>query len=836
MSVIPHGLACLGALRRTAWVMVLAGAWLCAAGLGSAQAPSTQESLTRQVAGLGVSPKQVVVEAGVVSVLYRNTTSETDVVVFGAVLEWLSHAAASAPVLKVTAELSLDADAALHRQPRLSQEFLGCWFSVREGTPRIGVEIKPGEVGKFVSRLLTERQQGRADVLLAGHVSAAERPGAGTGAPPAVTPEHAPGPPAEVPREPDRKPARPLLGATFHGPTGLIRTPNADTLPAGTIRLSVTWPPDVPRPAHPRIPLVPDFQHREVLGIGLLPGVEGGVALNRNPQNDLDVTVHGKLRVVKEGRDQPAIAIGASNLRPSVGKQNLYVVASKTLFDDRLRASVGWSRGGLAGPFGGMEVRLSPWATGIAEYDGTRFNTGLRLTPTPRLQVELAEMKGGLGGQAAYSFEMGSDVRGKPGVDLQRAAAGGTPDLLAGRLADAVVALGMENVRVVMGKTPEGLVAGITYENRRYYRNQLEALGMVLAVAAQTMPESVVAVSVVVLNHEVPVLRLGTDLNEYLGYVRGDLSAARYAAAIEVDHGTRPSVSPASIVATTRRRARTALSADLSLTPLVRAIVGSENRDLSVRTAALPALDADLGSGCSLQAAKEVRLSGSFGMFDGYLSEDQLNANYVSRLGPDLIAHVGGGQFTDRQVGGAVEAFWLPGRSPLLVRGFAARLQDRRFGVAGDWGWMYLGDVRYWLGGESAEVGVSCGKYLDGDTGFAVSAGRFFGDDELRLEFRDTDVGRLLLAQFILPLGPDRFPRPHGVRARWGDHTQIGWKALAGSGAGPIPVTAVTGNQLRSFDLSGAFLDRDRFNPSAVRHGLDILRSTAAIGVRTSTP
>ena len=817
-------------LQEWATSVVLLGTMLfCPTLAGWAQTPLTQESLTKQLTDLGVSPKQVAVDADAVCVVYENTTPEKDVVVFGAALRLLGLAAAPTQTLNVTAE--------------------------HGGTRMFSVKIKPTKVAAFVADLLTERQRARVDALLAGHAttegqvatetapaaqSAPALPatsGASETAPRTQAPERAVGPRAATLVEPDRESAQPALGVTFHGPTGLIRTPNAETLPGGTVRLSVTWPPQAPLPPGTTIPLEPDLQRRRVFGVGLLPGVEGGVALNRDPTEDLDITIHGKVRLLKEGRYQPAVAVGASNLRASVGEPNYYLAASKTLFGDRLRASAGWSHGSIDGPFGGVEVRLLPWATGIAEYDSDRINTGLRLTPTRRLQVDLANMKGGLGTQAAYAFEMGSDVRERPGVELKRSPAGGNPDVIAGRLADAVLALGMENVQVVLAEGPEGLVAGITYENRRYYRNQLEALGMVLATAAQTSPERVVAVSVVILNHDVPVLRFGTDLKDYLAYVRGDLPTPRYAEMISVDHGTRPLIHPSTVVATTRRRARTRLTADLSLTPLVRMIVGSERFDLAVRTAALPQLDVDLGRGWELSAAKEFRLTGNLGAFNGYFSNDQLSANYVSRLGPQLVTHIAGGEFADKRLGGAAEAFWLPGGSPLLVRGVAGRLQDRRFGFSGDWNSTYLGDVRYWLGGDAAELGVTFGRYLDGDTGFAVSAGKFFGDDELRLEFRDTDFAKVLMAQVTLPLGPDRFPKPHGFRVRWGDHVQAGWRAIAGSqGNGQIAVAAVTGNQLRLFDLSDTYLDRDRFNPSAVRHGLDILRSAAAVRVRTSVP
>ena len=50
--------------------------------------------------------------------------------------------------------------------------------------------------------------------------------------------------------------------------------------------------------------------------------------------------------------------------------------------------------------------------------------------------------------------------------------------------------------------------------------------------------------------------------------------------------------------------------------------------------------------------------------------------------------------------------------------------------------------------------------------------------------------------------------------------------------AGTVNTAALTGNQLRLFDLSDSFLDRDRLNEEAIWARLDTLRTTAAEVVR----
>jgi hypothetical protein len=624
---------------------------------------------------------------------------------------------------------------------------------------------------------------------------------------------------------PDARPLGPPLGVTLNGPTGLIRTPNAEVLPQGAFRVSMTNPADVPGST------VPDFREQWTFSTGFLPGLEVGGAYNNFPLRD--ITFHGKWRVLNERAGRPALAFGASNVRANTGEATYYGVASKTFLEGRLRASLGWSKGELDGPFGGLEGRLTPWATGLVEYDGERVNAGLRLTPTPRIQIDLADTEGGLSTQAAYWFDLGRDRGEGPLVELQRPDAGSDPQALAESVAEAVLALGFENVRVVIGDAPRGRTAGLTYENRRYYRDELEALGLVLAAAAKTLPKDIDYVSVVSLDHQVPVLRVTTRVGDYVSYLAGAMPASRFRQMLFIDHGTRPDIPSSGIAAATRRLRPTRLTADVSVTPVFRTLFGSEEVTLAVRTAPRPQVDVDLGGGWMLRAGRELHLGGHLGPDLDYLvSDDHVNLNYVFRLAPNLLAHAAGGEFADDRRGVAAEGFWLPGGG-LLARGYASWLKDRRFTYfAGerDAEWSYLGDVRCWLGGLNLEAGASFGKYLDGDEGFTLSLRRFFSNNEVKFEYRNTDLADILAFDVTIPIGPTRETAVDPVRLRVGDRVRAGWRAAAQSDvdAGTVNTAALTGNQLRLFDISDSFLDRDRLNEEAILGRLESLRTTAA--------
>jgi hypothetical protein len=619
--------------------------------------------------------------------------------------------------------------------------------------------------------------------------------------------------------------AAPPVGASFDGPTGLIRTPNAEVVPQGDVRISITNPAEVSGST------VPEFREQWTFTTGFLPGLEVGGAYNNDPLRD--ITFHGKWRLLPERAGRPAIALGASNVRANTGEANYYGVASKTLLNGRLRASLGWSTGELDGPFAGLEGKLTSWATGLVEYDGERVNSGLRLTPVRRLQIDLANTEGGLSTQAAYWFSLGRDEAQGFAVKLDRPEGPAEPQALAESVAQAIVGLGFENVRVVIGDAPQGRTAGLTYENRRYYRDELEALGLVMATAARTLPKEIEYLSVVILDHQVPVLRVTTRVGDYVSYLARGMSGARFAEMLSIDHGSRPDLPPAGIVAATRRLRPTTFTGDVSVTPTFRTLFGSEEVTLAARKSLRADMDADLGNGWMLRAGRGVHLGGHLGPdLDALASDTQANLNYVFRPGPSLLAHAAGGDFADDRRGLAAEGFWMPGGG-MLARGYAGWLQDRRFTYftgEPDPEWSYLGDVRYFLGDLGLEAGATFGRYLDGDKGFTLSLRRFLNDNEVKFEYRNTDLADIVAFDLTIPIGPTRENAVDPIRLRVGDRVRGGWRAVAQSDvdASTVNTAALTGNQLRLFDISESFLDRDRLNEEAIRAHLETLRETAA--------
>lgn len=169
--------------------------------------------------------------------------------------------------------------------------------------------------------------------------------------------------------------AAPAIG----GPTGLFDVPTADVLRPNEIGLS----------AH----LISDVA---VLGIGFAPvnDLEIGAGLV-GFDGGYDAWPHLKIRLLAETADYPALAIGLNG-------SNVYVVGSKRIAGNALRAHFGVGTGKYDGPFLAIEKTLNPVSistkgsasagpvtTVIGEYVRHDFNIGIRFGFPNGMRIDL---------------------------------------------------------------------------------------------------------------------------------------------------------------------------------------------------------------------------------------------------------------------------------------------------------------------------------------------------------------------------------------------------------------------------------------------------------------
>jgi hypothetical protein len=178
---------------------------------------------------------------------------------------------------------------------------------------------------------------------------------------------------------------------SLQGSTGLINTQAADILREGQFSLGL------------------DHVHEGTVKnvvVGVIPRVEMGVAdLHYTGQTD-KMLFNAKYSLLPEQLITPGLSLGVEDAF-NKNQRTSYAVMSKTLpFGFRIHA--GYGNGRYHGTFGGLEKTMNPigFLTGantfpattlIAEYDGSSFNYGARLSIISGLKIE-----GGIRNHAAY--------------------------------------------------------------------------------------------------------------------------------------------------------------------------------------------------------------------------------------------------------------------------------------------------------------------------------------------------------------------------------------------------------------------------------------------------
>ena len=206
------------------------------------------------------------------------------------------------------------------------------------------------------------------------------------------------------------------------GMTGLIHTPTPEVLADGQFRLAYSYVPKEQAYA-----LRDRFDNQAgAISVGFLPRVEitfratffpGETLVEGQEFPNVDRMISGRVQILREGR-WPALAVGIDDARGNRRFHALYAVAGKSLLVDEGRRGVvlsgGWASTELTarnhvlgGFFGGADLRVTPFLSGLVEYDTEKWNLGGRLTLLERfhLQVVALDAKDLAGGASwTHSF------------------------------------------------------------------------------------------------------------------------------------------------------------------------------------------------------------------------------------------------------------------------------------------------------------------------------------------------------------------------------------------------------------------------------------------------
>lgn len=637
-----------------------------------------------------------------------------------------------------------------------------------------------------------------------------------------------------------------LSAQTTTGEPRLIRVPTASAVPSG----SADWRYDAVR--DPGIFPSADRQRNLTLSLGFLPRVtltaRGTVAKDSVTGLDVarDLSAGAQLQVFQPRAWHPALAIGvqdvggaASNFRSS------YAVLSSTI--GRLRATVGYGAGPdvLDGAFGGGELNVGRAVTVFGEYDADAFNAGVRLTPfparwaergIPRPTFDLLWQRGRSAtfavGVRTYlgALDMTHGRSGRAAPHYGRAVAGLSLQTVAQRLQRELVGRGLENVRVTIARLPAGLTVVAEYENRTYNRSELDALGMVLGLAALRTPASVTQLRAVVKKLNIPVIQLTVSAASFLAFVNEQEAPDAFAQELAVSQAVSP-VDATQREASTANTARSWLKADVFLRPRVETTVLTEWGVVDARFSALPDVQMQLTPGTSVAVraaipfARTRNYPGQLGdpAIDRALLQQAVRLPGGTSRRSVALTQLSVGRYDAQHVGAGDELALMLAGGEVLAKGTVARVGPSYDNLDR---WVALANARVRYPAWDFTLSVTAGQFLDGDRGFTADAGRFFGNTETAMFFRHSDRGSLAGIRFAIPLTVTRELSPWRIRPRLPDvysyehrTTVLGDRNEIRSDIGRVPST--------DHEIERIYWDRDRLNEVYIRRHVESLRRAA---------
>jgi hypothetical protein len=648
------------------------------------------------------------------------------------------------------------------------------------------------------------------------------------------------------------------------GMPGIIDVPIAAAVPSGSIDLGYNVKVD----RNVFGARGGDSQQNFNLAVGLLPrltfGVRGTVVADDDIppestpllelQGDVarDLSANVQLQLLQEGLWWPAIAVGWQDLSGGAANfRSRYVVLSKSAFG-RLRGTVGFGTGPdvLQGPFGGVELALNRFITLLGEYDADDISAGIRLFPMPKYleAYGLPRPTVDLVWQEGDDFSWGVSLRtilGEQKYQAQRAARahkrysrlaipaeGVSFQAVSVQLQERLLERGLENVRVTLVRLEQSYTVVVEYENRRYNRDELDGLGLVLGLTAIYTPPTVTHMSLIVKEVNVPVLQFSTAVDDYLAFINEQLSQQAFGQQIHLTHQVQWPFQMGTVEAATAMRNRSWLKADVVIRPGIETLILTEISTAEVRFSLL--LDSFLqltpGTVVNVRATMPVTETEGFIGRDRNYTDIQLSRALVHQavrlpLGSWSPFAMGMtqfsiGRFSQEEVGIANETALTLVEGLLFFKGTLAGVGSS-YTDLDRWVALANGRVRYppW----DLTLSATAGRFLDQDLGVAADLSRFFGNTEIGVFLRHSDNGSLAGVRLGVPLTPAKELKPMHVRPRLPElytyeqrTTVFTERNVVRSDIGRVPGTG--------HEIERVYWNRDRLYPVYIRQHLDTLK------------
>jgi len=599
------------------------------------------------------------------------------------------------------------------------------------------------------------------------------------------------------------------LGITSQGSTGGLVIPSAEVLPTGTVALTYG------NYEEPQLGVNSTHQDAS-FGVGLLNHVElfGRVTNYTNPipgsifaKGTRDLSANVKLQLPTPWTLGPKLAVGLNDFAGGAANfKSRYLVA--TSHYGPFSVSLGYAQGAahghpptFDGAFSGLEWRLgNSGASLLAESDGKQNHAGLRWHSPPLAALGRAQLVGSLqrsfnavtptGSNAdatnfalslviplgdaanarAQAEECAPDPRRQelPAIDAkpEPGTLPPTPEDRLLALRKALIAVGLERVRVGTIKAQWGTSVVVEYENHRYAQNEVDAIGLVLGLGAEMAPPGTQRVHAITLKDGLRLYETSVGVTVFREFLRGGPASAVANSLIWERRPPDWSAQTHWIDAEPTSFSRVRIEIKPNLNYALATEVGAFDYSLAANVQAM----APLWTGGQLYTSYMVPMGNSRNMDANgvFASSRQQSGLKTAALQQSfwwwnrrVLANVAAGRFYYDTPGVQGEAAVFVPSSDDMLRLRGAAYTRAPGGLAGGErtlaaSYRHMLTPTMWLeGGEQ--------HYSDGSTGPSVEWKRWFGDVSVGLFFRKGGANRFAGMQMSFPLTPRQGMEPGPV-------------------------------------------------------------------------
>ncbi len=673
---------------------------------------------------------------------------------------------------------------------------------------------------------------------------------------------------------------------SYQGFTGILNTPNAHVSREGNLHLLYTDQHESIWRSDPR-----KKQSNYLLAVGLFDFVELGGRLTDVPGREIrDLSASFKITsapFTKEWPYLPAVAFGIQDMGGGSNKlRSTYVAASGDLWRFRFSAGYGFDSDRMKGGFGGVEFKAHDWVTLLGEYDTKDTSAGIRLT-TPELwitPIQLTTTVKSTLNHSPGSLDVGAGLvvpldfkkrtvvppkkesavappvappaktdntvisgqaqsgataaaRIKQEATSTPAASGGTTNTVTSEslenlrvLRQQLESAGFIRVRVGQRQTQELVVE---YENTIFNHNELDALGIVAGIVAETAREEYGQFHLVIKRKGLRVAALSVPGSMMRAYMRGLSDVNDLKSSLKFSYSTGVVDDAYFLPDTPGFRFP---DTSLIIAPGLQTFI-SEAGLFDYLFSFRPEILSTLWNGGVMQLRWDVPVAWSDNFDDGRAFRGVRKNPRMDRamlfqginLAPGLMANIGGGMVLSDTYGTLNEITWSPFEGAHRFRGLQAlaRDVDARRTIE-----VYLGSYRYKYAPLDLSLEVTGGKFWGQDRGVSLELKRFFGDTAVSAVYKNstTSEGKHWQAagiQFAFPLTPAKDLKIGPVAVRGADewaYAQESTLAVGGQKTNNVLSQSLAINPQPTPALYRSYYNRDRLDGGYVAEHLDRLR------------